>query len=48
MYKKAAVMVDGVREVSESNAKSVEEIAHAAENLYTLSENLNQKLNEFR
>ena len=40
-------LVDGVKDVSESNAKSVEEIASAAKSLHILSDNLNRKLHEF-
>ncbi len=40
-------LVHGVKDVSESNAKSVEEIASAAKSLHILSDNLNRKLHEF-
>lgn len=41
-------IVEGVREISASNAKSVEEITGASKNLSVLSENLTNKLNQFR
>ncbi|MDD3468047.1 MAG: methyl-accepting chemotaxis protein, partial [Campylobacterales bacterium] len=40
--------VEEVNEISSSNTRSVEEIASAAEHLYKLTEELNEKLNEFK
>lgn len=40
--------VEEVSEISSSNTRSVEEIASAAEHLYKLTEELNEKLNEFK
>ena len=45
---KAVDLIKGVNELSSSNARSVEEIAGAAEHLYRLTENLNIKLKEFK
>ena len=40
--------IQGIRETSNTNARSVEEIASAAEHLAKLSENLNENLAEFK
>jgi methyl-accepting chemotaxis protein len=40
--------VDEINEISSSNTRSVEEIVSAAEHLYKLTEELNEKLNEFK
>jgi methyl-accepting chemotaxis protein len=40
--------IEEIRRLSSHNARSVEEISSAAEHLGTLTENLNQKLDEFR
>jgi methyl-accepting chemotaxis protein len=41
-------MVTNINDLTSSNARSVEEIASAAEHLYKLTENLNEKLNQFK
>lgn len=41
-------MVSNINTLTSQNARSVEEIASAADHLSKLSENLNQKLNQFR
>ena len=41
-------LVGRINEISSSNARSVEEIAGAAEHLYKLTESLNDKLNQFK
>ncbi len=46
--KKVSALVSQVNELSSSNARSVEEIASAAEHLYKLTESLNGKLNRFK
>ncbi len=41
-------LIGQVNDLSSSNARSVEEIASAAEHLYKLTESLNAKLNQFK
>ncbi len=43
-----AQLIGNVNDLSSSNARSVEEIASAAEHLYKLTEQLNAKLNQFK
>lgn len=45
---KVAKLIGQVNDLSSSNARSVEEIASAAEHLYKLTEGLNAKLNQFK
>jgi len=41
-------LVGNINDLTSQNARSVEEIASAAEHLFKLTENLNEKLNQFR
>jgi len=41
-------LIGNVNDISSSNARSVEEIASAAEHLYKMTEQLNAKLNQFK
>jgi methyl-accepting chemotaxis protein len=43
-----AKQITEINELSSQNARSIEEIASAAEHLYKLTENLNAKLNQFK
>jgi methyl-accepting chemotaxis protein len=45
---RVASLIEQVNDLSSANARSVEEIASAAEHLYKLTENLNEKLNQFK
>ena len=45
---KIVEMVSNINTLTSQNARSVEEIAAAADHLSKLSENLNSKLNQFR
>jgi len=45
---KIVKLIDQVNDLSSSNARSVEEIAAAAEHLYKLTEQLSAKLNQFK
>ena len=40
--------IGAINEISASNTRSVEEIASAAEHLYSLTEDLNAKLSKFK
>jgi methyl-accepting chemotaxis protein len=45
---KIVSLVENINDLTTSNARSVEEIASAAEHLFKLTEDLNEKLNEFK
>ena len=45
---KIVTLVENINDLTTSNARSVEEIASAAEHLFKLTEGLNEKLNQFK
>jgi len=45
---KIVKLVENINELTTANARSVEEIASAAEHLFTLTDGLNEKLNQFK
>jgi methyl-accepting chemotaxis protein len=45
---KIVTLVENINDLTTSNARSVEEIASAAEHLFKLTEGLNEQLNQFK